>query len=135
VTVDAPEVEPVGKFAMRVALAAPGAEASRRWAERADRLAALLTAEWEEEHRDVVATDMRKDRPVDHEAEHAFSSKPLGLRVDAVGPAGVERQEPLRRLRRPAGRTGALGVLSESHGPCTPGKVRGMDVGQERTAL
>ena len=53
--------EHVGKFAMRVVLAATGAEASQRWAERADRLSALLTAQWEEEHREMVTTDMRKE--------------------------------------------------------------------------
>lgn len=53
--------EHVGKFAMRVALAAPSAEVSARWAERADRLAALLTAEWEKEHREMVTTDRGKD--------------------------------------------------------------------------
>ena len=53
--------EHVGKFAMSVALAAPGAEVFERWAERADRLAALLTAQWEEEHREMVTADMGKD--------------------------------------------------------------------------
>ena len=53
--------EHVGKFAMGVALAAPSAEVSERWAERADRLAALLTADWEEQHREMVTTDMRKE--------------------------------------------------------------------------
>ena len=53
--------EHVGKFAMGVALAAPSAEVSERWAERADRLAALITAEWEEEHREMVTTDVRKE--------------------------------------------------------------------------
>jgi len=53
--------EHVGKFAMSVVLAAPSAEVSARWAERADRLAALLTAQWEEEHREMVTTDMGKE--------------------------------------------------------------------------
>lgn len=53
--------EHVGKFAMSVALAAPSAEASQGWAERADRLAALLAAEWEEEHREMVTADTRKE--------------------------------------------------------------------------
>jgi hypothetical protein len=58
---DAEQVETVGKFAMSVALGAPSAEVSARWAERADRLAALLTAEWEKEHRELVTTEMGKD--------------------------------------------------------------------------
>jgi hypothetical protein len=53
--------EHVGKFAMSVALAAPSAEVSARWAERADRLAALLTAEWQEEHREMVTINTGKD--------------------------------------------------------------------------
>jgi hypothetical protein len=43
--------ELVGKFAMRVVTAAPSAEASDRFAERADCLAELLLALWEEECR------------------------------------------------------------------------------------
>jgi hypothetical protein len=49
--------------------------------------------------------------------------------------ANVERQEPLLRLRRPAGHTGNLRVSSESNYACVPGEVLGMDVDQERTAL
>ena len=53
--------EHVGKFAMSIALAAPDAEASQRWAERTDQLAALLAAEWEEEHREMVTINTGKD--------------------------------------------------------------------------
>jgi hypothetical protein len=49
--------------------------------------------------------------------------------------SNVERQEPLLRLRRPAGHTGNLRVSSESNGACVPGEVLSMDVDQERTAL
>jgi len=41
--------EHVGKFAMRVVLATPGAEASQRWAQRAEMLAQWLVAEWQHE--------------------------------------------------------------------------------------
>jgi hypothetical protein len=58
---DAEQVETVGKFAMSVALGAPSAEVSERWAERADQLAVLLTAEWEEEHREMVTINTGKD--------------------------------------------------------------------------
>jgi hypothetical protein len=49
---DAGPVEHVGKFAMRVILAAPGAEASQRWAQRDGMLAQWLVAEWQHEHQE-----------------------------------------------------------------------------------
>jgi len=46
VTVDAPEVETVGRFEMTVALAEPAPEVAQRWSSRADALAGWLLAEW-----------------------------------------------------------------------------------------
>ncbi|KPJ77407.1 MAG: hypothetical protein AMK72_11885 [Planctomycetes bacterium SM23_25] len=41
--------EPVGRFAFSVAAAAPSPETAARWAERSERLAALLLKAWEDE--------------------------------------------------------------------------------------
>lgn len=47
--------ERVGQIEMTVALAPPSPEATQRWQQRADALAAWLLAEWEREQRQEAA--------------------------------------------------------------------------------
>ena len=49
-TLDALQTERVGQFEMAVAFTEPSSEAAERWARRADLLAALLVALWQDEH-------------------------------------------------------------------------------------
>jgi hypothetical protein len=49
-TADTAQTETVGQFKMAIAFAEPSSESTARWGRRADFLAALLVALWQDEH-------------------------------------------------------------------------------------